>query len=65
LRIFSLWVSQIAKAPTVIIDTKVTMKGGIDSQATSAPLIRPTRAPAISMARRPNQTCPARMPPFS
>ena len=38
------WVSQMAKAPTAIIVTSVTMKGGMPRRATTKPLKRPMRA---------------------
>ena len=44
------WVSQIAKAPTAIMVTRVTMNGGIASCATARPLKRPTSAAIASIA---------------
>ena len=44
------WVSQIAKAPTAIMVTRVTMKGGMPRRATAAPLQAPMTAATASMA---------------
>ena len=62
------WVSQIAKAPTAIMVTSVTMKGGICSLAMARPLPRPISAAAASIARMPSgtpQAWPASQPPCS
>ena len=44
------WVSQMAKAPTAIMVTRVTMKGGIARRATERPLKRPISAATASIA---------------
>ena len=44
------WVSQMAKAPTAIMVTRVTMKGGMPRRATARPLKRPIRAATASIA---------------